>query len=304
VIMSNNLGGSIFGEEELAKLHTRGKVGGYMAIAWFYAATIGQISIRYGFRGYSKTHIAERAGAVVALGDALRAIQRGDLDVCLAGGCEAPISPYAMLGYKDSGLLSPSGVYVPFDRKRDGLVVGEGGAVLMLESWEHATRRGARIYAELSGYGSTCDAVDFQGSAPDGIQYARAIRISLADAKVNLPDVGLAVVDASGGRSADVREARALRIAFGQHADHLLVACPKAIFGHTFGAAGAFDAAIACYSLYNRAVPPIRSGLELDPECNLLVVVDRSPFLYSQVAVVSGTGRGGINAALVARTAS
>jgi len=305
VVLSNNLGGSIFGEEQLVNAHTKGgqHVSAYMAIAWFYAATVGQISIRYGFHGYSKTHIAERAGALVALGDALRVVQRGDLDVCLAGGCEAPISPYAVLGYQDAGVLSCSGRYAPFDRGRDGLVLGEGGAVLVLEEWEHATRRSARIYAELCGFGHTCDAVHFRDSAEDGVQYARAIRLSLADAEVSLPEVGLAIVDASAGVKADIREARAVRLAFGKHTEGLLVGCPKATFGHTFGAAGAFDTAAACLSLYNRAVPPIRDGIDPDPACALPVVTDRSVFLNSHAAVVLGTGRGGINAALVARSA-
>jgi 3-oxoacyl-(acyl-carrier-protein) synthase len=303
VVLSNNLGGSIFGEQQLVNLHTRGgpHVSAYMAIAWFYAATIGQISIRYGFRGYAKTHIAERAGGHVAIADGMRAVQRGELDVCIAGGCEAPISPYAVLGYCDSGLLSPSGRYQPFGRDRDGLVLGEGAGIVLLEEWEHATGRGARIYAELLGFGHTCDGVDFRASADDGVQYARAVRLALADASLNLPDVGLAVVDASGSRQADLREARALRLAFGKHTDGVLVACPKAIFGHSFGAAGAIDTAIACLSLYGRVVPPVREAFDIDPECALPVVTGRSVFLDSPVAVILGTGRGGINAALVAK---
>jgi len=302
VVMANNLGGSTFGEEQLANLHQRGgqRVSAYMAIAWFYAATIGQISIRYGFKGYSKTHVGERAGALIALGDAAAALQRGEIDLCLAGGCEAPLSPYAMLGYADAGLLSRTGRYAPFDVRRDGLVLGEGGAVLILEEWDHAHRRGARVYAELCGFGHTCDGYDYRESAPDGAQYARAIRTALSKARVNLPDVRLVLPDAAGGTAADAREARAIRQAFGKHTDSLLVACPKAIFGHTFGASGAFDTAIACMSLYNRAVPPIRDGIDVDPECALPLVVDRSPFLYSGAAAILGTARGGINAALVA----
>ena len=306
VVMSNNLGGSVFGEKELFNVHARGgpHVSAYMAIAWFYAATIGQISIRYGFKGYSKTHVGERAGALIALGDAAAAIQRGEIDVCLAGGCEAPISPFALLGYGDAGLLSPSGRYVPFGLHRDGLVLGEGGAVLVLEEWDRAVQRDARIYAELCGYGHTCDGHHYRDAADDGAQYARAVRLALAKARMSLPEVGLVIPDAAGGARADAREARAIRQAFGKHTDSLLVACPKAVFGHTFGAAGAFDTAIACMSLYHRAVPPIRDGIEVDPECSLPVVVDRSPFLYSAGAVVMGTARGGINTALVARAAS
>jgi 3-oxoacyl-(acyl-carrier-protein) synthase len=305
VVMSNNLGGSVFGEEQLVNLHTRGArhVSAYMAIAWFYAATIGQISIRHGFKGYSKTHIGERAGGLIALGDAAAAIRRGELDVCVAGGCEAPISPYAMLGYADAGLLSASGRYAPFGIGRDGLVIGEGGAVLILEEREHARRRDARIYAEVAGFGHTCDAVDHKEGAEDGAQYARAIRLALSRAGLNLPEVGLVLPDAAGGGCTDAREARAIRQSFGKHTPSLLVACPKALFGHTFGAAGVFDAAIACLSLYNRCVPPIRDGIEIDPDCWLPLVVDRSPFLYSRAALVLGTGRGGINAAFVVRAA-
>lgn len=299
VVLANNLGGSGFGEQQLARLHgDKRPVSPYMAIAWFYAATIGQVSIRHGFTGYCKAHAAERVGAHVALGDALRVIQRGDLDVCLAGGCEAPLSPYALLGYREAGVLSPTGAYRPYSRHRDGAVIGEAGAVLALEAWDHARARGTPIYAELLGYGGTCDGVHHRDGAPDGHQYARAMRLALEDACLEAADVGVVLGDASGGRELDVREARAIRLAFSGDVDHLLVAVPKTLFGHTFGAAGALDAAVAALSLRDGVVPGLAESPELDPECELPFATGRRRALRSRAALVAGTGRGGINAAL------
>lgn len=307
VVVGNNLGGSIFGEEQLYNLHQRGArtVSAYQSIAWFYAATIGQTSIMYGLKGYSKTHIAERAGSLVALGDAFRVMQRGDMDVCLAGGCDAPISPYAMVGYLQTGLLATSDGsgrgerYAPFDRGREGLIIGEGAAILILEERDRARDRGARIYAELLGFGQTCDAVDYRASNDDGVQYARAIGLALRDSGVTPEEIGYVSVDGAAGRAEDPREARAIRLALGEAAATVPVSCPKTMFGHTFGAANAIEAAAACLTIWTGEVPPTVGLSDPDPECAISIV--REPGLRTDrsYALVLGTARGGINGALV-----
>lgn len=308
-VIGNNLGGSIFGEEQLRKLYSCGArtVSPFQSIAWFYAATIGQISIRYGLKGYSKTYVADRAGSLFAIGDALRAIERDDLDICLAGGCEAPISPYAVTGYIDTGILSRAGkqqgeeCYAPFDERRNGLILGEGSAILILEELEHARRRGARIYAELCGFGQTCDGMHYQWSSTDGKQYARAMMLALQHAEVKPGDIGYVSVDGSGGRCEDIREACAIRRVFGDETDSLVVSCPKTMFGHLFGGAGAIDTAIACLALYHACVPPTVHVRNVDPSCILPLVIQEVVRLRNSHALVLATARGGINAALVAK---
>lgn len=304
--IGNNLGGSVFGEEQLWRLYNDGAraVSPFQSIAWFYAATIGQLSIKYGLKGYAKTYIADRAGSLFALGDALRAIQRCDLDVCLAGGCEAPISPYAVAGYLDAEVLSRADAqqgeehYKPFDVRRNGLILGEGGAVLILEELEHARRRNARIYAELRGFGQTCDGWHYRLSNPDGVQYARAMTLALHDGEVEPAGVGYISVDGSAGRCEDVREARAIRNVFDTHLDTMQVSCPKTMFGHLFGAASAVDTAIACLTLHHRRVPPTVQVDEIDPLCSLPLVTEQTELVGGSHALVLATGRGGINAAL------
>lgn len=308
-IIGNNLGGSIFGEEQLLRLHTRGAraVSPFQSIAWFYAATIGQISIKYDLHGYSKTYVADRAGSHFALGDALRAIQDGDLDVCLAGGCEAPISPYALAGYIDAAVLSHAQDqaepehYAPFDLHRNGLILGEGSAILILEEASHARRRNAPIYAELCGFGQTCDGVHHRLSNADGVLYAHAIITALREAQVDPEALGCVLVDGSGGRCEDIRETRAINMAFGAHTSTLQVTCPKTMFGHLFGGAGAVDTAIACLALSHGYLPPTVQIRKLDPLCSLPLVRHEAVRLKKKAALVLGTARGGINAALVLR---
>lgn len=306
--IGNNLGGSVFGEEQLQRLHTEGArgVSPFQSIAWFYAATIGQMSIKYGLRGYSKTYVADRAGSLFALGDALRAIQRGDLDVCLAGGCEAPISPYAVAGYIDADVLSRGSQqaeerYAPFDVRRNGLILGEGGAILILEELEHARRRNARIYAEVCGFGQSCDGAHYQLSSPDGLQYARAMTMALHDGEAEPGSVGYISVDGSAGRCEDVREARAIRAVLGDVDDGCHVSCPKTMFGHLFGGASAVDTAIACLALYHRYIPPTAHVQDVDRSCMLPLVTQEAVRMRNSHALVLATARGGINAALVAK---
>jgi len=177
-------------------------------------------------------------------------------------------------------------------------VVGEGAGVLVREEWEHAERRGARIYAEIVGFGHSCDAVDHREAAEDGLTYSRAITTALDDAGLTAQQVGLVLVDGSAGRSSDVREARAVNRVFPEASRRPLVSCPKAAFGHTFGAAGALDLAVACLSLHHGSVPPVSGTSEVDSECRLPLVLGGPAALAPGAALVLGTGRGGINAAL------
>jgi len=297
VVMANSLGGSTFGEDQLGKLYTRGArhVSAYMAIALFYAATVGQISIRHNLKGYAKTPVADRAGGVVALGDALRVISNGALDVCLAGGCEAPVSKYALTSCLETGLVSQSDgnpVYAPF-AGGDGYVAGEGGAVLVVEELQHARGRGARVYAELIGFGHTFDGSDPVRPEADGVQLARAIRQALDDAGITSDDIGQVWVEGLGEAAQDDREIRALRQVFGSSLDGIKLLCTKSLYGHTLAAAGALEAAMSCVAEHEHSLPPVAfagAGLPFVREAGV------APARHT---VVVGTGRGGINAAIV-----
>jgi 3-oxoacyl-(acyl-carrier-protein) synthase len=305
-VIGNNLGGNVFGEEQLYNLYTKGArtVSAYQAIAWFYAATTGQVSINNKLRGYAKAYVADRVASMLAIGDAFRVVQRGENDVVVAGGCEAPITPYSIVAYLDAAMLSRTDgadAYRPFDVERDGLLLGEGGAIVVLEEREHALRRGAQIYAEVVGYGQSNDARGPKAYEPEGIQYARAIRLAMSDGDVAPADVGYVSVDGAGGEIEDRREAAALRNALGPTVDDILVSCPKTMFGHTIGAASAIDTLIACLALRDCKVPPTVGTHNLDPACELPLVLGQPARLSRPVALVLATARGGINAALALR---
>jgi 3-oxoacyl-(acyl-carrier-protein) synthase len=295
--LANSLGGSTFGEEQLAKLYTRGArhVSAYMAIALFYAATVGQVSIRHNLKGYAKTPVADRAGAIVALGDALDVVGDGALDICLGGGCEAPVSPLAMTACLDTGLVAPGDGqvgYAPFNGGV-GYVIGEGGAVLVIEEREHALDRGVPIYAELAGFGHTFDAHHPIDPNPDGVQYARAMRLALESAGIEPGDVGQVWVEGLGSSGQDARELRALRAVFGESLDGIQLLCTKPLYGHTLAAAGGLEAAMASVAQRERSLPPVTF-----PTDGLPFVIGTGLAPRGHTLVI-GTGRGGINAAIV-----
>ena len=297
VVMANSLGGSTFGEDQLAKLYTRGArhVSAYMAIALFYAATVGQISIRHNLKGYAKTPVADRAGGVLALGDALRTITNGALDVVLAGGCEAPVSPYALTSCIETGLVGHTNgeiAYRPF-AGGDGYVIGEGGAVLVIEELQHAVRRGVPVYAELVGFGHTFDGRDHMQPSADGTQYARAISSALDDAGIGAGDVGQVWVEGLGSAAQDDRELRALRKVFGDALAGVRLVCTKPLYGHTLAAAGALETAMAAVAQRERSLP--RAAFPTDG----LPFIAEAGVAPSKHTVVLATGRGGINAAIV-----
>ncbi len=307
-ICGNNLGGVHFGERELRNLHAQGvrEVSPYQAIAWFYAAGLGQLSINHRFKGICKVFVADRAGSAVALGYAMSVLRRGEADVVFCGGSEAPLAPYGMVGYQHTGLLStrndePEKAYLPFDVERSGLVLGEGGAVLVMEELEHARRRGASIYAELTGYGTTCDGVHHKERARDGKEFARAISLALEDGDLTPDDIDYINADGEATEDGDLTEAQAIHMIFGQRASTVPVSVPKAAIGHMFGGATAADMIINALVLKYGSIPPT-AGLERpDPRCEISHVMGSSLNETVETALLNCRGRGGINYALTAR---
>lgn len=306
IFMGNAIGGWLYGETELRDLYIEGREGvsPFMASAWFPAAPQGQVSIRYGLKGYSKTVVADRASSLMAIAYAARTINRGKNDFILAGGMEAPVTPYALLCCQTSGVLTeqnetPHSAYKPFSKDRDGLAIAEGAGIVILEPPERAAAREVPVYGYISGFGTTTDAVDRIDPAPDGEQLANAIHIALDNAGLQPADIDYVCLDGAGTPLGDVTETLAIRKAFGDHANKLVCSAPKAIFGNLLGATGAVDLITTLLAMQHGIVPPTINLDEPDPECDLDYCPGEARELEINKALIINRGRGGINCALV-----
>jgi 3-oxoacyl-(acyl-carrier-protein) synthase len=301
VITASSSGGNEFGQVEIQKLWGQGPgyVGAYQSIAWFYAATTGQISIRHGMKGHCGVVAAEGAGALEALAQSRRALRRG-MRAVVSGGLEAPIGPYALCCQTANGRMTtvpePT-AYRPFDERASGYLPGEGGAVLLLETAEAAGRRGAPVYGEIAGYGATHDG----GRKPDGGQLARAIRLALDDAGAAPDEIDVVFADGAGSIDADAAEARALHAALGARAAEVPVTVPKTATGRTYAGGAALDVAAALLSMRDGRIPPTINVERPAPDCGLRLVRDRSEPAALHTALVVARGYGGFNSAAVVR---
>ena len=303
VVTASSSGGNEFGQVEIQKLWGKGPdhVGAYQSIAWFYAATTGQISIRHGMKGHCGVVAAEGAGALEALAQSRRGLRRG-MRAVVSGGLEAPIGPYALCCQLANGRMTtvpePS-AYRPFDERASGYLPGEGGAILLLETAEAARRRDATVYGELAGYGATHDG----GREPDGRQLARAIALALADAGVAADEIDVVFADGAGSPDADAAEARALHAVLGAHAAEVPVTVPKTATGRTYAGGGALDVAAALLSLRDGRIPPTINVDRPASGHGLRLVRDRSEPADLHTALVVARGYGGFNSAAVVRRA-
>jgi minimal PKS chain-length factor (CLF/KS beta) len=307
-ITASSSGGNEFGQKEIQALWGKGPkfVGAYQSIAWFYAATTGQISIRHGLKGPCGVVIAEGAGGLEALAHSRRTIRRG-VETVVSGGLEAPIGPYALTCQQGNGYLSravdPADAYLPFDRRANGYVPGEGGAILLVESRDRAEQRGApQMYAELAGYGATNDAYHWSKPAPDGVQFARAITVALADAGVSASDVDAVFADAFGVPEFDAAEVSAIKKALGKHATEVPVTAPKTMVGRLYAGGASLDVAAAVLAMRDGVIPPIVNLQEPADGAGLQFVTSARKEELETVLVLA-RGFGGFNAALVLRRA-
>jgi 3-oxoacyl-(acyl-carrier-protein) synthase len=305
-ITASSSGGNEFGQKEIQALWGKGPkfVGAYQSIAWFYAATTGQISIKHGLKGPCGVVIAEGAGGLEALAHSRRTIRRG-VDTVVSGGLEAPIGPYALTCQLGNGYLSragdPTDAYRPFDSRANGYVPGEGGAILIVESAERAGQRGApRIYGEIAGYGATNDAYHWGRPAPDGVQFARAMTIALDDAGVSAGDVDAVFADAFGVPEWDAAEVTAIKKALGERAADVPVTAPKTMVGRLYAGGASLDVAAATLAMRDGVIPPTINLDEPAEGCKLEFVTSRREAELGTVLVVA-RGYGGFNAALVLR---
>lgn len=275
-----------------------------LALLVFGGAGSCNIAIDYGLNGPVTANSDSCASGPIAIGNAMRYIQRGDADVMLAGGAEAPLSPlcfgaFAIIRAMSTRNDDPATACRPFDKGRDGFVMGEGAAVLILEERQRAIARGARIYAEVRGYGLTNDAYHMTAPRPDAIQSARSMELALADACAAPEEIDYVNAHASSTPLNDTAETLALKMVLGKHAYRVPVSGTKAMHGHALGATGAFEAALCAMAIQRGTVPPTINLVDPDPACDLDYVPHAPRDVPLQTVLSNSFGFGGINAALV-----
>jgi minimal PKS chain-length factor (CLF/KS beta) len=305
-ITASSSGGNEFGQREIQALWGKGPkfVGAYQSIAWFYAATTGQISIKHGLKGPCGVVVAEGAGGLEALQHSRRTIRRG-VDTVVSGGLEAPIGPYALTCQIGNGMLSTAetaeDAYRPFDARANGYVPGEGGAILLVESAERAASRGAsHVYAEIAGYGATHDAHHWGRPAPDGGQLARAITVALADAEISPQELDAVFADAFAVPQLDANEASAIRSALDGRDGAVPVTAPKTMVGRLYAGGAALDVAAAALAMRDGVLPPTINLDRAAEGCELDFVTSAREARLDSVLVLA-RGYGGFNAAMVLR---
>ncbi len=263
----------------------------------------GIISMRFGARGPNSSVVTACATGNHAIGDAMKIIQRGDADVMIAGGAEAIIIPLTIAGFCQMKAMStrnddPTRASRPFDAGRDGFVCGEGGGLVILESLAHAVRRGARIYAEVAGYGMTGDAHHLTAPDPEGDGAARAMAAALRDASLEPSAVGYINAHGTSTPYNDKFETMAIKRVFGEHARTLAVSSTKSMTGHLLGAAGGIEAIATAFALYHGILPPTINYETPDPDCDLDYVPNQARPRAIDAALTNAFGFGGTNATL------
>ena len=264
----------------------------------------GHIAIRYGAKGPNITTTTACAASSHAIGEALLAIRRGVCDAVIAGGSEATITPMGLGGFCAMKALStrnddPAGASRPFDKDRDGFVMGEGAAMLILEELGFAKKRGANIYAELCGYGASGDAHHITAPAPGGEGAVRCMRAALSDARVNAGEVDTINAHGTSTPYNDMFETMAIKTVFGDHARKLMVSSTKSMTGHLLGAAGAAEGLFSVLSIHDGVVPPTINYTTPDPECDLDYVPNEARRKEVRYALSNSFGFGGTNSCLL-----
>lgn len=306
VILGSGVGGIETLEEQARVLAEKGpgRVSPFFVPMMIANMGAGQVAISYGLRGPNITSVTACASSTNAVGDAFKMIQWGHADIMITGGTEAPITPLAIAGFCSMKAMStrndePEKASRPFDAGRDGFVVGEGAGILVLESLEHALSRGARIYAEIVGYGSTCDAYHMTAPDPEGHGAANSMREALADAHLKPDDVNYINAHATSTPLGDKAEIMAIKKVFGRHADKMAVSSTKSMTGHLLGAAGGLESIVCVMSIHSGVIPPTINYEQPDPECDLDFVPNVARRAGVDVALSNSFGFGGHNATLI-----
>ena len=308
VVVGSGVGGLLTMEEQNKRLLRRGSRGVSPLFIPMYILDIaaGHISMKWGLKGPNYAVVSACATGTTAIGDALRHIQYGDADIIIAGGTEACITPIAYAGFANMKALSrrndePEKASRPFEADRDGFVMGEGAGLVILEELEHAQQRGAKIHAELIGYGATADAYHITAPAPGGEGAMRAMKRAVNDGAVEPEDVDYINAHGTSTPFNDKNESQAIKTLFGEHAYKLNVSSTKSMTGHLLGAAGGIEAIAAVMAIKENMIPPTINYETPDPECDLNYTPNNAVEKSVSVALSNTFGFGGHNAVLLFR---
>jgi 3-oxoacyl-[acyl-carrier-protein] synthase II len=304
------VGAGLGGLPTIERYHSAMLEGGYKKISPFFIPMLiinlapGHISIKYGAKGPNISSVSACATATHSIGDAYQIIRRGDADAMIAGGTESTITPLGIGGFAVMKALStqndsPQTASRPFDKNRDGFVMGEGAGIVVLEEYESAKKRGAKIYAEVVGYGLTGDAYHLTAPAPGGEGAARCMSMALKNAGLNPEDVDYINAHGTSTPMNDLYETMAITSVFGNHTKKLMVSSTKSMTGHALGAAGGLEAVFTLMAMEKGTVPPTINYDEPDPECNLDYVPNTARDAKVSCAMSNNFGFGGTNATLL-----
>ncbi len=306
VVIGSGIGGLPIIEETQKNYLERGPrvISPFFITALIANEAAGNVSIKYGLKGPNLTTVTACTTGAHAVGEAYRMIQYGDADAAIAGGTESVITPLAVGGFAVMRALStrndePERASRPWDRDRDGFVMGEGAGLVVLEEMEAAKERGARIYAELAGYGLSGDAYHIAAPSEDGDGPARVMRNALADAEIQPEEVGYINAHGTSTPMGDKIETTAIKMVFGEHAHKLAVSSTKSSTGHLLGAAGGFETAIVALALHHGVLPPTINYETPDPDCDLDYVPNEARPQRVEYAISNSFGFGGTNGCLV-----
>ena len=306
VLIGSGIGGIRTIEEQYDILLNKGpkRVSPYCVPMEIINMASGLVSIRFGFKGPNISVVTACATGTHAIGEAYRTIQYGDADVMVAGGAESAITPLSIAGFAAARALStrndePEKASRPFEKNRDGFVMGEGAGIVILEEYEHAKKRGAPILAEIVGYGTSGDAYHMTAPAPGGEGAARAIRNALRDAKVSPDTIDYINAHGTSTKFNDLYETLAIKSVFGDHAYQLKVSSIKSMIGHLLGAAGGVEVVASVLTLQTGVIPPTINYEEPDPECDLDYVPNEAIEMDVNYILKNSFGFGGTNACLV-----
>jgi len=306
VIVGSGIGGLPRIEETEADYLQRGarRISPYFVPASLINLISGQLSIRFGMKGPSYAVVSACTTGLHSIGDAARLIEYGDADVMLAGGAESTVSPLGIGGFAAMRALStrnddPKTASRPWDRDRDGFVLGEGAGVLVLEEYEHAKKRGARIYGEFAGYGMSSDAHHI--TAPDREGPCRGMVNALRNGGIDKNEVHYVNAHGTSTPLGDKNETEALKLAFGDHARQIVISSTKSMTGHLLGAAGGIEAVFTTLAVYNQIAPPTINIFNQDPECDLDYCANQARQMKIEVALSNSFGFGGTNGTMIVR---
>jgi 3-oxoacyl-[acyl-carrier-protein] synthase II len=304
------VGAGLGGLSTIEKYHSAMAEGGYKKISPFFIPMLiinlapGHISIKYGAKGPNVSSVSACATGTHSIGDAFHMIARGDADAMIAGGTESTVTPLAIGGFAVMKALStrnddPQGASRPFDIGRDGFVLSEGAGIVILEEYEFAKRRGAKIYAEVVGYGLTGDAYHMTAPSPGGEGAARCMKMALHNAGVNPDQVTYINAHGTSTPFNDLNESLAIKSVFGDHARKLMVSSTKSMTGHLLGAAGGVEAVFTAMAMVEGVVPPTINYQDPDPECDLDYVPNTARDARIEYAMSNSLGFGGTNATIL-----